>query len=187
MKKYRINSTIIGFLILVFAIFIVTQVNIISAENPTIISVTHSPLIPSQGTIVNVQITFNDDTNVSNINIQYCSLTPIYSCHPTRYAMMDLGSNIWSGNFTVTEEGGTIGFELLISLTNGTTITAPDSSDFLGYENIVEPITGFFYFQIELAEITNSTPVNVSIGEIAIIFNSIIIIRAISIRRKKNV
>lgn len=187
MKKSKIKITIVSLLLLAFILAFTARVSIAKAESLSIISVIHAPTMPSQGTDVNVQVTFNDDSNVSTIRIQYCSLTPIYSCHSTQYSMTEIGSNLWSGNFTVTEESGTIGFELIISLTNGSTITAPDSSDFLGYDNIVEPITGFFYFSIDITESTNTAPMNVSIGEIAIIFSSIIMIRTISQRRKKNV
>ena len=160
--------------------------SIVSATE--IASVTHQPTTISEGTVVTIEVSFTDDSNVTSIQIQYCALEPIYTCYFPKTDMTAQGDNLWSGTLTVKSDTSdtVIGYELYISLNNGSTIIAPDSSGFLGMDNIAEPIDGTFYFTITLATTTNSAPINIGLGEIAITFSIIVLTRNILKRRKMN-
>jgi len=152
------------------------------------VSVSHRPTeISLLNTEVTVEIVFNDDTNVSGIQIQYCALVPDFYCHIPKIAMTSEAENIWNGTFTIQEDSGLIGYELLISLTNGSTLVAPDSIDYLGYDNIFEPITDTYYFSINITTPTNSAPLSFGLGEMTITFSVIIFTRALITKKRKNV
>lgn len=183
MLKLKLNENklfVTIFLILITIVIMNPKATISSTD---IISVSHQPSAVSEGMDVTVEISFNDDTNVTGIQIQYCALEPDYICHFPKTDMTSIGDNSWSGTFTVVDEAGTIGYELYISLANDSTIIAPDSSDFLGLSNIAEPIAGTFYFTITLST-TNSAPLNIGLVELAITFGIIVIVRN-SIMKKR--
>jgi len=170
-------------------LFVTSSPQKVAADDLAILSVSHNPTSVSQNTVVTVEIAFNDDTNVSGVQIQYCALEPEFVCHFPKIAMTSEAANVWNGSFTVTEASGLIGYELYISLENGTTIVAPDSTDYLGYDNIYEPSTDVFYFSIDLisASPTASAPLSFGLCELAISFSIIIFVRSIVIKRRKNV
>ena len=180
--------------ITLFAVMLLATVFFISTPQNAngelaILSVSHTPTTVSKDTVVTVEITFNDDTNVSGIQIQYCSLEPEFLCHFPKIAMTSETANTWNGSFTVIEEGGTIGYALYILLLNGTTIHAPDSIDYLSHTNVAEPNTGNFYFTIDLTEITptNSAPLSFGLCELAITFSAVVLTRTMIGKRRKNV
>lgn len=184
------NTRKIRFIIFSFILAMITlsatiaPIEVVSA-NLSIVSITHQPTSVEQNSEVTIEISFNDDTNVSDIKIQYCSLQPEFACHIPKIDMIDQGSNVWSGTFTITEESGTIGYELYISLLNGTTIIAPNSIDYLGYDNIIEQSLGIFYFSIILLEPTNSASLNVNLVEVAFVFSTIVLFRIFNLKRRR--
>ncbi|MHA1556516.1 MAG: hypothetical protein ACTSPM_06220 [Candidatus Heimdallarchaeota archaeon] len=190
MKKQQHAKWIAIFAItIITALFLTSSSLKVTSAELAVVSVSHSPTEISKDTEVTVEITFNDDTNVSGVGIQYCSLVPEFVCHFPRIVMTSEAENIWNGNFTVIEESGVIGYEIVITLTNTSTLVAPDSIDYLGYDNIIEPLTGYFYFSINITEgtPTNSAPLSFGLGELTITFSVIIFTRALITKRRKNV
>lgn len=178
---------ITNFLVLFITISLSMNSQINANATESIISaVTHEPENVLQNTIVTVQITFLDDSEVNHINIQYCSLEPDFTCHFPKTPMTQQESNNWTGNFTVVEASGIIGYELIITLNNETEIKAPNSIDYLGYDNIAEPETGVFYFTIELSDPTQNSPLNISIFEFGSAFLGIIVIKGIFVKKRRN-
>ncbi len=157
MKKQQHTKWIAIFAIAIIATLFLTSSSLkVASAEIAVVSVSHSPTDISKDIKVTVEITFNDDTNVSGIQIQYCALVPDFICHFPKIAMTTETENVWNGNFTVVEETGLIGYELLISLTNGSALIAPDSIDYLGYNNIFEPIADTFYFSINMKKVTTN-------------------------------
>jgi len=181
----KIRFIIFSFILAIITLsLIITPIKMVSA-NFSIVTITHQPTSVEQNSEVTIEITFNDDVNVSNIKIQYCSLQPEFACHIPKIDMIDQGSNVWLGTFIITEESGTIGYELYISLLNGTTIIAPDSIDYLGYDNIIEQSPDVFYFSIVLLEPTNSASLNVNLVEVAFVFSIIVLFRIFDLKRRR--
>ncbi len=190
MKKYQHTKWIAILAITIIAALFLTSSSLkVTSAEIAVESVSHSPTEISKDTEVTVEITFNDDANVSGIQIQYCALVPDFVCHFPKIAMTSETVNVWNGTFTVVEETGLIGYELFISLTNGSTLVAPDSIDYLGYNNIFEPSADIFYFSINMTEDTptNSAPLSFGLGEITITFSVIIFARSLITKRRKNV
>ena len=190
MKKQQHSKWIAIFAITIIAALFLTSSSLkVTSAELAVVSVSHSPTEISKDTEISIEISFNDDTNVSGIQIQYCALVPNFVCHFPKIAMTSETENIWNGNFTVVEESGLIGYELFISLTNGSTLVAPDSIDYLGYDHIYEPSTDVFYFSINMTEDTptNSAPLSFGLGELTITFSVILFTRALITKRRKNV
>lgn len=190
MKKQQQTKWIAIFAItIITALFLTSSSLQVTSAELAVISVSHSPTEISKDTEVTVEISLNDDTNVSGIQIRYCSLEPDFVCHIPTIAMTSETENVWNGTFIVIEESGLIGYELFISLTNGSTLIAPDSIDYLGYDHIFEPSIGIFYFSINMTKdtTTNSVPLSFGLGELAITFSAIIFARTLITKRRKNV
>ncbi|MHA1126501.1 MAG: hypothetical protein ACTSO7_15580 [Candidatus Heimdallarchaeota archaeon] len=153
------HKMIICFMLLVtvFSTLLLTKSINVQSAVPEVTSVLHSPSIVSPQTNVTVTVTFNNDLNVTAIALFYCSISPTYLCH-LPIDMISIGSDTWVGSFVVEETIGVIGYKLSISTLLSGTLIAPNSIDFLGYTNIVEPSTDNFYFSITLSTPTNLTP-----------------------------
>ncbi|MFW9923775.1 MAG: hypothetical protein ACFFDW_10870 [Candidatus Thorarchaeota archaeon] len=183
--KTKFILTNFSVLFIVVSLTLNNQVNVRASES-IISSVTHQPSTIMQNTQVTVQITFLDDSEVNNIKIQYCSLEPDFTCHIPKISMIQHEENVWNGTFTVIETSGTIGYELIITLNNETEIKAPNSIDYLGYDNIAEPQYGVFYFTIVISPPTQNSPLNVSYFQFGLTFFGIICVRNVLIKRKRN-
>lgn len=142
--------------------------NPVFANESIVTSVNHSPSEVIVSTTVIVEITFSDSTNISGAQIQYCAIEPDYVCYFPKSVMEQKSTNAWEGNFTVQETSEIIGYEIIISFENESTITAPDSNNYLGYSNIAEPIVGVFYFTIDLSITTQTAPLGIGFIEIAV-------------------
>ncbi len=146
------------------------------ALEPTVLAVSHQPITVEYQTNVSITITFEDDTNITEIKIQYCSLEPVYACHVAKPNMTRVSENTWVGSFVVLEETGKIGYEILIYHTDGLTI-APNSINYLGHTNIAEPFPDMFYFSIDLVTPTENTPLNYGGPIIGFVFLVLISLR----------
>ncbi|MGC9778169.1 MAG: hypothetical protein HZR80_02890 [Candidatus Heimdallarchaeota archaeon] len=171
------------FILLILVFLLAKQPVEVMSTNPEILSVSHVPTSVTHMSNVTVTVTFADDTNITSIQIQYCSLEPVFACHIGNYQMVKKSENTWSGSFEVLEEEGVIGYELKIQHTKGEFV-APDSTDFLGYDNIQEPSTGEFYFSINITTPTEETPVNFCWPCVALTFTTFIVLRSIKIKRR---
>ncbi len=180
MQKRKVGLAIIP-LMLVF--LLAKQPVEVLSTNPEVLSVSHVPTSITHLSNVTVTVTFADDTNITSIQIQYCSLEPVFACHIGNYQMVRMSANTWSGSFEVQEEEGVIGYELKIQHTEGEFV-APDSTDFLGYDNIQEPSTGEFYFTVNIATPTDEAPVNFGWPCVVLTFATFIILRTIKIKKR---
>jgi hypothetical protein len=169
--KQKIKNRFIVILLIIASLYLVLTPRKVNSVDPVVQSVSHQPTTVSQGTNVTITIVFTDDENVTGVRILYCSLEPEYQCHIPQIDMINPTTNNWIGSFVVLEEGGIIGYQLHIDHTGGTFI-APNSSNYLGHDNIAEPYADSFYFTIELSTPTGNTPL--SIGFPAIVVYSLI-------------
>ncbi len=96
-RKYKI---IIGILVLVgmFSSLPLANASQMQVADAEVVSVAHTPTIVTTGTNVTVSITFDNDAEVTDINLFYCSITPDYLCH-LPIAMTPNGSDTWLGSF----------------------------------------------------------------------------------------
>lgn len=176
-----INKKRFGFFITIPILLLVLSIAMQSANYtdsvplPEVLSVTHQPVIVTSQTNLTVTITFDFDINVTGVQIQYCQLEPSFFCHFPKIDMIRIASYYWSGSFIVSEESGIIGYKLFI-YHQTTDFVSPNETGYLGYDNIVEPAAGEFYFSVEL-NATNATPMNFGLPCIALTFGAIVLIR----------
>ena len=151
-RKYKI---IIGILVLVgvFSSPLLTNASQIQVADAAVVSVTHTPTIVSKDTNVTISITFDNDAEVTGIELFYCSITPDYFCY-LPIAMVPNGSDTWLSSFVVLEESGVIGYRMYVTTTMSS-YYAPDELNYLRYDNVIEPSTDTFYFSINLTSPTN--------------------------------
>ena len=182
--KIKLIAVVVFIIIFIWGKPFLFEVN---SSEPIVVSVSHQPLIITYQTNVTITVTFQNDVNVTGIQIQYCSLEPNYLCHFPKIPMVRQISNVWIGFFVVLEEEGIIGYELFIQHLNGT-IIAPNSIDYLGYENIIEPSSGVFYFTINLSiSSTQNTTMNHCMFCLISAFTTFIVLKAFkNTLRKKN-
>ena len=163
-----------------------------SVPLPEVLSVTHQPLAVTYQTNLTITITFDYAINVTGVQIQYCQIEPAFTCHFPKIDMIFLTSWVWAGSFIVLEESGVIGYKLYITHQT-TNFVSPNETDYLGYDNIVEPATGQFYFSIDLSSTTDTAPVNFGLPCISLTFGAMVLIRrkmrsmAKSIKCSKNI
>jgi len=158
--------------------FILAMLSVGKASNsePNILTIGHQPTNVTQNTNITITVTFTDDENVTSVRIQYCSIEPIYQCHIPQIEMIRTTTNTWIGSFVVLEEIGIIGYQIYVDFTGGS-IIAPNSSDYLGYDNIIETHTDVFYFSIVLSTISETAPLNISVPSIIAAYTVFAIIR----------
>jgi hypothetical protein len=145
-----------------------------------ITSIEHSPnpLIVEQNMIVTVE--FYDSSEVDALRLLVCELAPNFICDPAPIMMEKIG-NTFSAEYVFTqEENATIGYHIQIIYLNESFIIIPDSQDFLSMSNIVEPLTGDFYFSAgEIGEVNTSNGFTIGL------ISSVIIVAAIVMKRKR--
>ncbi len=176
-KKKRFGFFItIPILLLVLSITMQSANYTDSVPLPIVLSVIHQPVVVTSQTNLTVTITFDYDINITSVQIQYCQLEPAFTCHFPKIDMIRIASYYWSGSFIVLEESGIIGYKLHITLQT-TEFVSPNETDYLGYDNIVEPAAGEFYFSVELNTTTETAPMNFGLPCIALTFGVIVLIR----------
>lgn len=177
------NKMIIGLVVMVsvFSTLVLTNSSSVQSAFPEVTGVSHSPTVVHPGTTVTVAVTFNNDLNVTGIQLFYCSITPEFSCHIPTITMTDNGSNTWLGSFEVTETLGVIGYKMVISTLLTGTLYAPDSIDYLGHSDIIEPSTDNFYFAITITSSTDQAPLMSWCGAAS----SLVVIATAKIIRKR--
>ena len=106
-----------------------------------------------------------------------CQLSPEFLCQPSPLSMEKIEKR-YETQFRVEYEAGTkMGYSFVIRYTNETTLIVPDKLDFVGLTNIVEPITGSFYIEVDVSEYTDSTPNFFLTTMLTIILGSIVLKR----------
>ncbi len=147
-----------------------------SVPLPVVLSVVHDPVVVTYQTNLTVTVSFDYAINVTGVEIQYCQLEPSFTCHFPKIDMIFLEPWVWAGSFIVLEESGVIGYKLYVYLQT-TDFVAPNETDYLGYDNIVEPAAGQFYFSVELNTTTDTAPMSFGLPCIALTFGAIVLIR----------
>lgn len=178
MKKTTIIS-----LTFIFGILLLSSIQTTYASaDYGITSVQHSPnpLLMEQNMTVTVE--FYNATDLHSLRLLVCELAPQFICDPTPILMERVG-NTFCAKYVFTQElNATIGYHIQINYLNETSKMIPDSQDFLSMENIVEPLTGDFYFSA--GEIQGE--IDGSNGFTIGLVSSMILLVAIVIKRKRN-
>ncbi len=160
MKK---NSKIYSISLFVFILILVLFQNegmTAYAKDYGITTIQHSPETISTGMNLNVTIDFYDQTEILNIRLLLCQLSPDFVCSAP-IEMEKISPNIFSGIFNVTyPEGSVLGYHIMIVYENYSSVIVPDSLDFLSIDNIVEPLPGEYYIQIPIQTATTITETN---------------------------
>ncbi len=108
--------------------------------------ISHTPETLQQGQNLTVEIVFVDDSDIDSVKLLICSLSPTFACKPQPYPMSEIASLTYSVDFLVDYDDGTeVGYHIMISYLNGSSIIVPDSDNFLALDNLVEPLTDDFY------------------------------------------
>ena len=176
-KKKRLGFfTTLPILLLVLSVAMQSAKYTDSVPLPEVLSVTHQPVVVTTQTNLTVTVSFDYDINVTSVQIQYCQIEPSFTCHFPKIDMTRTGNYFWSGSFIVLEESGVIGYKLYVYLQT-TDFVAPNESDYLGYDNIVEPAAGEFYFSVELNTTTDTAPMSFGLPCIALTFGAMVLIR----------
>ena len=124
------------------------------AKDYGITKIQHSPEIISKGMDLNVTIDFYDETEILNVRLLLCQLSPDFVCS-SPIDMEKIKPNIYSGIFNITyPEGSVLGYHIMIVYENYSPVIVPDSLDFLSIDNIVEPLPGEYYIQIPIQTTT---------------------------------
>ncbi len=141
-------------------------------------SIEHSPnpLLVEQNMTVTVE--FYDSSEIDALRLLVCELAPVFKCDPAPIMMQKVG-NTFSAEYVFTQElNATIGYHIQIIYLNETFIIIPNSQDFLSMENIVEPLTGDFYFSAgEIEEVDASNGFTIGLIGSAILFVALLIYR----------
>ena len=176
MKKTTVISLIFLSGILIFSSIQPTH----ASADYGITSVQHSPdpLLIEQNMTVTVE--FYDAVDLHSLRLLVCELAPEFKCDPNPI-LMEREGNTFSASYVLTqEENATIGYHIQINYMNESSIIIPDNQDFLSMENIVEPLTGDFYFNAgEIEETSNSS------GFTFGLISSIILIVAVVVKGKR--
>jgi hypothetical protein len=172
-KNLRIVS--LSIIVTIFILIMLIPGGVTSTE-PNVLSVSHQPTTINHDTNITITATFADDENVTSVRILYCAIDPEYQCHIPQIDMIRTTANTWIGSFVVLEEIGTIGYQIHIDF-NGGSIVAPNSSDYLGHDNIIETHTGIFYFSIVLAAVSETAPLNIGVPGIIVAYTIFVIVR----------
>lgn len=114
-----------------------------------IVAVTQSSQTAEPHKDFTVTIQFSNDSDIELVKLLLCQLEPEFYCESNPIIMTETEDDVYSGTFEVPyENGSTLGYHIMIVYTNGSDVMIPNSLDFLGMDNIVEPATGEFYFSV---------------------------------------
>jgi len=176
MKKTTLIS--LTFLIGVM-IFSSTQHSNASADyGITSVQHTPDPLLMEQN--MTVTVVFYDASELHSLRLLVCELAPQFICDPSPILMERVGDTFSASYILTQEENATIGYHIQINYMNESSIMIPDSQDFLSMSNIVEPLTGDFYFSAgEIEEVNTSNGFTIGL------ISSVILVAAIVIKRKR--
>lgn len=177
----KMKKTTIITLISLFGILIFSSIQpAIASADYGITSVQHTPNPLDIEQNMTVTVEFYDATDVDVLRLLVCELAPEFICDPSPLIMQQEG-NIFTASYILTQDlNATIGYHIQIIYENAIVIMIPDSQDFLSMENVVEPLTGGFYFSAgEIGE------ANASDGFTIGLISSVIIIAAIVMKRKR--
>ncbi len=154
MKKYSKIFSISLFIFILFLVLFQNEGMTAYAKDYGITTIQHSPETISTGMDLNVTIDFYDETEILNVRLLLCQLSPDYVCSAP-IDMEKIKPNIFSGIFNITyPEGSVLGYHIMIVYENYSSVIVPDSIDFLSIDNIVEPLPGEYYIKVPIQTAT---------------------------------
>ena len=116
-------------------------------ENYGVTAIDHTPKTLQKNGILSVTVDFSDNTDILYVKLVICQLEPEFLCNDAPIIMEETATNTYSGEFQILYEVGTlVGYHIQLVYTNDSIVFLPDSIDFLGDDNIIEPLTGDFYY-----------------------------------------
>ncbi len=153
--------------------------NINAAENYGVTAIEHTPATLHQNDILSVTVDFSDTTDIVYVKLIICQLEPMFLCEDAPIIMEEIESNTYSGDFLILFDVGTlVGYHIQIVYSNDSILFLPDGLDFLGADNIIEPLTDDFYYNASyVMEPTNETAgfsylfLSISLAIISIVIN----------------
>ncbi|MHA1115347.1 MAG: hypothetical protein ACTSRR_07520 [Candidatus Heimdallarchaeaceae archaeon] len=159
--KNLLSVKLVGMITILLFFFIALETRMyVYGQNYNIKSINETPSFVTPETNVTITIEAYSSEDISYIRLFFCQLSPDFICD-TNPVLMEQNGDIFSGNYYVTQEAGsTIGYHFIVYYENGTNILLPNSLDFLGIDNIVQPTTDSYYIKIDVNEPTaEKTPV----------------------------
>ena len=159
MNKRKIMMQTFSVIVLMFIALMSQSTR--GVANYGVIAVSHTPSTLQQNDILTVTVEFSDTAELSFVKLIICQLEPEFKCETTPIIMEETAPNIYTGDFEILFDIGTlVGYHIQLVYSNDSIAYLPDSIDFLGAENIIEPITGDFYYNasyvVEQTEETSS-------------------------------
>ncbi|MCE7743144.1 MAG: hypothetical protein GOP50_11905 [Candidatus Heimdallarchaeota archaeon] len=143
-NKTKILKFLPLFAIFLSVLFIGDQVS--ATSDLGITSIEHSPSTLIQGENLTVTVVFYDTTNISQVKLLLCTITPEFLCEPQPILMVEMEAGTYEGKFLVDYDiGTTVGYHIKIVYENFTSVIIPETPTFLDMD-IIEPITGFYFF-----------------------------------------
>ena len=148
-------------------------------ENYGVTAIDHTPTILHQNDILSVTVDFSDTTDILYVKLIICQLEPEFLCNDAPIIMEETESNTYNGEFQISFDIGTlVGYHIQLVYTNDSIVFLPDSANFLGADNIIEPLTGDFYYNASyVVENTEETScfgflfLGISLAIISIVIN----------------
>lgn len=148
-------------------------------ENYGVTDIEHTPKILHQNDFLSVTVDFSDTTDILYVKLIICQLEPEFLCNDAPVIMEETETNTYNGEFQILFDVGTlVGYHIQLVYTNDSIVFLPDSIDFLGDNNIIEPLTGDFYYNASyVVESTEETScfgflfLGISLAIISIVIN----------------
>ncbi|MHA1223112.1 MAG: hypothetical protein ACTSYD_00360 [Candidatus Heimdallarchaeaceae archaeon] len=187
-KKIFTKLSLVGILVLFSAL-----IRVSATQNFGIVEIAKSPSTLVSGENMIVTIDFADVTNISMVKLLVCQLSPEFKCESQPIIMEnitneELPTDIvarFRGEFLVYYENGTsVGYHIFLVYENYTTVTIPESSNFLSME-IVEPTAGEYFFFAGIVGQEEETTKTVGFGFLTVLYGSVILLK-MKKRRRKN-
>lgn len=161
----------------------------------TEITCTPNPL--QRNEYMRIFVDFYDYKDVLTLHMLVCNISPTYELETEPISMIMDDNSDWHGIYLVEQENGTeIGYQIKITYKDASNVILPNSLDFLGKTNIVEPEDGVYFFsagvvggeEVSTSNSTSSsdnTETSINLTNWVIIGAIFAIVSSVIIRRRK--
>ncbi len=174
-------------------ITIYTTPVVIGAVDYGVAGVFTTPIIPQENQYLDFYIDIYDWSNISQVKLLICTLSPQFLCEPQPRLMIMNDNSDWEYRMLLdTYQNGThLGYHIQIVYDNASSQIIPDRADFLDSSSIVEPITDEFFFSAGIIGKNSTTPSPTttetsSLGVIAVSISLILAVYTLKLKRKRN-
>ena len=166
-------------LILIFITAFLVNKQVYANSDYGILSIEYNPSPLISGKNMTVTAIFYDTTNISSVDLLICTFTPDFLCE-SPIDMIETSQGIYEGIFLISYDAGTtVGFHIKINYVNDTPATiVPETPEFQDMA-IVEPLTGFYYFDAGTVQVATDETIGCGI------VGTILAISSISVVAKK--